>query len=66
MFSLCGAIKGVSQVLNPSFLIAWAQLKLAGLRMLSEGQNLAHLLTKLSITRHHITISDELPEARND
>ena len=66
LFSLCGAIKGVPQVLNPSILIAWAQLKLVGLRMLSEGQHLAHLLPKLSITRPQMVISEELPEARKD
>ena len=66
LFSLCGAIKGAPQVLNPSILIAWTHLKVVGLRMLSTGQHLAHLLPNLFITRPQMPISDELPAARNE
>ena len=65
LFGLCDAGRGVPQVLNPSILIVWTQLKVMGLRMLSVGQHLAVLCPNLSIRRPQIAVSEELPTARN-
>ena len=51
LFGLCDAKRGVLQVLNPSILIVWTQLKVVGLGMLSAGQHLALLCPNLSIIR---------------
>ena len=66
LFSLNNAERGVPQVPNPFIPIILAQLKVVGLRMLSAGQYLAHLLPNLFITRPQIAISEELLAARND
>ena len=51
LFGLCDAKRGVPQVLNPSILIVWTQLKVVRLRTLSAGQHLALLHPNLSIIR---------------
>ena len=48
-FGLCYAIRGVSQVLNPSILIVLIQLKVVGLRMLSAGLHVALLRPNISL-----------------
>ena len=65
LFGLYDARRGVPQVLNPSILIAWTQLKVVGLRMLSAGQHLALSRQNLSIIRPQIAVSEELQTARN-
>ena len=58
-------LEGDSQVLNTSILIVLTQLRVVGLRMLSAGQHLALLRQNLSIIRHQIAVSEQLPTARN-
>ena len=65
LFGLCDAGRGVPQVLNPSILIIWTKIKVVGLGMLSAGQHLALLRQNLSIIRHQIAVSEQLPTARN-
>ena len=47
LFGLCGAPRDVSQVLNPSILIARIQLRVVSFRMLSAGLHLAILRPNL-------------------
>ena len=65
LFGLCGTKRGVPQVVDPSILIAWTQLEVVGLKMLSAGQHLALLRQNLSIIRPQIAVSEQLPPARN-
>ena len=65
LFGLYGAKKGVLQVLNPSISPSWTRLEVVGLKMLSAGQHLALLRQNLSIIRHQIAVSEQLPTARN-
>ena len=51
LFSLYDTRRGDPQVLNPSIIIVWTQLKVVGLGMLSAGQHLALLRPNLSIIR---------------
>ena len=51
LFGLCDAGRGVPQVFNAFIVIAWTQLEVISLRMLSVGQHLAVLCPKPSITR---------------
>ena len=46
LFGLCGTKRGVPQVVDPSILIAWTQLEVVGLKMLSTGQHLALFIPK--------------------
>ena len=59
LFGLYDARRGVPQVLNPSILIAWTQLKVVALRMLSAGQHLALSRQNLSIITPQIAVSEE-------
>ena len=65
LFGLCDARRGVPQVFNAFIVIAWTQLEVISLRMLSVGQHLAVLCPNLSLTWPHIAISEHLLTARN-
>ena len=64
LFGLCDAGRGVPQVFNAFIVIAWTQLEVISLRMLSVGQHLAVLCPNPSITRPQISVSEEFPAAR--
>ena len=65
LFGLCGAPRDVPQVLNPSIVIVWTQLRVLGLRMLSAGLYLSLLHPNLFITRLQMVVSKELLTAHN-
>ena len=65
LFGLCDAGRGVPRVFNAFIVIAWTQLEVISLRMLSVGQHLAVLCPNPSITRPQISVSEEPPAARN-
>ena len=65
LFCFSDAGRGVPQVLNPSIVIVWTQLKVVGLRMLSAGQHLAILRPNLLVARSQITIPEDLLIACN-
>ena len=61
LFCLCVDPKGVTDVFNPLIVIAWIQLRLVGLRMLSAGVHLAHSGPNVSIIKHQMAISEDFP-----
>ena len=65
LFGLSGTPRDIPQVLNPSIVIVWIQLRVLGLRMLSAGLYLSLLHPNLFITRLQIAVSEELPTACN-
>ena len=65
LFGLSGAPRDIPQVLNPSIVIVWIQLRVLGLRMLSAGLYLSLLHPNLFITRLQMAVSEELLTAHN-
>ena len=65
LFGFCGAPRDLPQVLNPSIVIVWIQLRVMGLRMLSAGLYLSLLHPNLFIIRLQMAVSDELLTAHN-
>ena len=65
LFALSGAPRDVPQVLNPSIVIVWIQLRVLSLRMLSAGLYLSLLHPNLFITRLQMTVSEELLTPHN-
>ena len=65
LFGLSGAPRDIPQVLNPSIVIVWIQLRVLGLRMLSAGLYLSLLHPNLFITRLPMAVSEELLTVHN-
>ena len=65
LFGLSGAPRDIPQVINPSIVIVWIQLRVLGLRMLSAGLYLFLLHPNLFITRLQMAVSEELLPAHN-
>ena len=65
LFGLSCAPRDIPQVLNPSIVIIWIQLRVLGLRMLSAGLYLSLLHPNLFITRLQMAVSEELLTAHN-